>query len=240
MDKQQKIVSMFDNIAKSYDIANRILSFGVDKNWRKKGINLALSTYQKEDIDLIVDVACGTGDMMGFWEKEARKLEIEVAHILGIDPSVGMVDVGKKKFPQFEFKIASATEMGLESDSADIISIAYGIRNVVEREKAFVEFFKTLKSGGLVVILEFTKDRKRGLVSRSRDFYMNKILPILGGMISGNREAYTYLPNSIGDFVSSEEMVAELESVGFETIHNLSFSMGVSSLIIARKGVSDV
>jgi demethylmenaquinone methyltransferase/2-methoxy-6-polyprenyl-1,4-benzoquinol methylase len=178
--------------------------------------------------------------MMGFWEKEARKLEIEVAHILGIDPSVGMVDVGKKKFPQFEFKIASATEMGLESDSADIISIAYGIRNVVEREKAFVEFFKTLKSGGLVVILEFTKDRKRGLVSRSRDFYMNKILPILGGMISGNREAYTYLPNSIGDFVSSEEMVAELESVGFETIHNLSFSMGVSSLIIARKGVSDV
>ena len=155
MEKQKKIISMFDEIAKTYDIANRVLSFGVDKSWRKKGCNLAYKYLGKSKVNLIVDVACGTGDMMDFWAKIAKKNKVEVSKILGIDPSIGMVEVGKKKFPEFEFKIATATDLEIDDNSADIISIAYGIRNVVQRQEAFHEFNRVLKQDGLVVILEF-------------------------------------------------------------------------------------
>ncbi|EJF05876.1 methylase involved in ubiquinone/menaquinone biosynthesis [Thiovulum sp. ES] len=240
MEKQQKIVSMFNNIASTYDIANRVLSFGVDKNWRKKGAEIAFSIYDRDKVELIVDVACGTGDMMDFWENVARRKDVSISHVVGIDPSTEMVKVGQKKFPQFEFKIASATEMGINRESADIISISYGIRNVVEREKAFEEFYANLKSGGLLVILEFTKDKKNSFATKMRDFYMNTVLPKVGGMISGDKEAYQYLPDSITDFVDSEQMVSELQKVGFEVLENRSFSMGISSLFIARKGETDV
>ena len=180
MEKQKKIISMFNEIAKTYDIANRVLSFGVDKSWRKKGCNLAYKYLGKSKVNLIVDVACGTGDMMDFWAKIAKKNKVEVSKILGIDPSIGMVEVGKKKFPEFEFKIATATDLEIDDNSADIISIAYGIRNVVEREKAFQEFYQKLNSGGLVVILEFTKSEANGIIPKIRDFYMKKMLPFVG------------------------------------------------------------
>jgi len=235
MEKQKKIISMFDEIAKTYDIANRVLSFGVDKSWRKKGCNLAYKYLGKSKVDLIVDVACGTGDMMDFWAKIAKKNKVEVNKILGIDPSIGMVEVGKKKFPEFEFKIATATDLEIDDNSADIISIAYGIRNVVEREKAFQEFYQKLNSGGLVVILEFTKSEANGIIPKIRDFYMKKMLPFVGGLISKNREAYKYLPDSIDNFITSKQMITELENSGFKILENRNFSLGVSSLFIAQK-----
>ena len=235
MEKQKKIISMFDEIAKTYDIANRVLSFGVDKSWRKKGCNLAYKYLGKSKVDLIVDVACGTGDMMDFWAKIAKKNKVEVSKILGIDPSIGMVEVGKKKFPEFEFKIATATDLEIDNNSADIISIAYGIRNVVEREKAFQEFYQKLNSGGLVVILEFTKSEANGIIPKIRDFYMKKMLPFVGGLISKNREAYKYLPDSIDNFITSKQMITELENSGFKILENRNFSLGVSSLFIAQK-----
>ena len=226
---------MFDEIAKTYDIANRVLSFGVDKSWRKKGCNLAYKYLGKSKVNLIVDVACGTGDMMDFWAKIAKKNKVEVNKILGIDPSIGMVEVGKKKFPEFEFKIATATDLEIDDNSADIISIAYGIRNVVEREKAFQEFYQKLNSGGLVVILEFTKSEANGIIPKIRDFYMKKMLPFVGGLISKNREAYKYLPDSIDNFITSKQMITELENSGFKILENRNFSLGVSSLFIAQK-----
>jgi demethylmenaquinone methyltransferase/2-methoxy-6-polyprenyl-1,4-benzoquinol methylase len=235
MEKQKKIISMFDEIAKTYDIANRVLSFGVDKSWRKKGCNLAYKYLGKSKVNLIVDVACGTGDMMDFWAKIAKKNKVEVNKILGIDPSIGMVEVGKKKFPEFEFKIATATDLEIDDNSADIISIAYGIRNVVEREKAFQEFYQKLNSGGLVVILEFTKSEANGIIPKIRDFYMKKMLPFVGGLISKNREAYKYLPDSIDNFITSKQMITELENSGFKILENRNFSLGVSSLFIAQK-----
>jgi len=235
MEKQKKIISMFDEIAKTYDIANRVLSFGVDKSWRKKGCNLAYKYLGKSKVNLIVDVACGTGDMMDFWAKIAKKNKVEVSKILGIDPSIGMVEVGKKKFPEFEFKIATATDLEIDNNSADIISIAYGIRNVVEREKAFQEFYQKLNSGGLVVILEFTKSEANGIIPKIRDFYMKKMLPFVGGLISKNKEAYKYLPDSIDNFITSKQMITELENSGFKILENRNFSLGVSSLFIAQK-----
>ncbi len=235
MEKQEKIVSMFDDIAGTYDTANRVMSMGVDIAWRKQACDLAFEYLGKQEIDRIIDVACGTGDMMGHWQKQAAKAEIKVNEIVGVDPSNGMVDVARKKFPDFNYHIAKATEIPLEEDKADIVSITYGIRNVVERQEAFYEFNRVLKQGGLVVILEFMKQEKKTLKDKIRDFYMHKILPYVGGAISRNLAAYTYLPDSIENFVTIEGMQAELEKAGFEMLYTQSFSMDISTLFIARK-----
>ncbi|MBP7742327.1 MAG: bifunctional demethylmenaquinone methyltransferase/2-methoxy-6-polyprenyl-1,4-benzoquinol methylase UbiE [Aliarcobacter sp.] len=235
MEKQEKIVSMFNNIAGTYDIANRVLSMGIDKSWRNKACNKTFELYGKKSIEKIVDVACGTGDMILFWKQVAAENKIELQNIKGIDPSVGMMEVGKKKLPEVEFIEAFATDMPLENQSTDIVSISYGIRNVVERQKAFDEFARVLKKDGLVVINEFTKNKKEKLLDHVTDFYMNKILPILGGLISKNKEAYTYLPNSIDEFLTTENLCKELKISGLEPVYIKAFSMNISTLIIARK-----
>jgi demethylmenaquinone methyltransferase/2-methoxy-6-polyprenyl-1,4-benzoquinol methylase len=235
MGKQEKIVSMFNDIAGTYDVANRVLSMGIDKSWRNKACNLAFDFYGKKNVEKIVDVACGTGDMIIFWKQIAKSNSISLENIVGIDPSVGMMEVGKKKLPDVEFIEAFATEMPLENESADIISISYGIRNVVQRQEAFDEFARVLKKDGLVVISEFTKNKKENLIDHVTDFYLNRILPVLGGMISKNKEAYTYLPNSIDEFLTTENLCKELKLSGLEPIHVKAFSMNISTLIIARK-----
>ncbi|MGE0739324.1 bifunctional demethylmenaquinone methyltransferase/2-methoxy-6-polyprenyl-1,4-benzoquinol methylase UbiE [Sulfurimonas sp.] len=235
MEKQEKIVSMFDDIAPTYDTANRVMSMGVDKSWRRKACDLAYGFYAKDSIDKIVDVACGTGDMMDFWKKRSETNGIAVGEIVGVDPSQGMVGVAREKFPKFNYHIAKATEIPLQDSSADILSITYGIRNVVEREAALGEFNRVLKQGGLVVILEFMKNENPSLLGKIRDFYMNKILPKIGGFISNNLEAYEYLPNSIEDFSTVANMQNELRAAGFEIVYTKSFSMDISILIIARK-----
>ncbi len=233
--KQENIVSMFDDIAPTYDTANRVMSMGVDISWRKKACDLAFNYYGKENIEKIVDVACGTGDMMGYWKKQAQKAGLHVNSLIGVDPSNGMVDVARKKFPDFNYHISKATEIPLENENADILSITYGIRNVMERQEAFYEFNRVLKKDGLVVILEFMKDENKNILKKIRDIYMHKILPYVGGAISKNLAAYTYLPDSIENFVTIQGMQKELEKAGFEMLHTQSFSMDISTLMIARK-----
>lgn len=235
MQKQEKIVSMFDNIAPTYDKANRVMSMGVDIKWRKQACDLSFEYYGHDTIDTIVDVACGTGDMMGHWKKNASLSGIAIDKLVGVDPSTGMVDVAREKFPNFEYHISKATEIPLKDLSSDILSISYGIRNVVERHKALEEFNRVLKQNGLVVILEFMKNENPSFIGKIRDFYMNNILPKIGGYISKNREAYEYLPNSIEEFLTVSKMQDELNESGFDVLYTKSFSMDISTLIIARK-----
>ncbi len=235
MDKQKKIVSMFDDIAKSYDIANRILSFGSDIVWRKRACERAFEIYNNDSIERIVDVACGTGDMLGFWEQTARKKGIGVDDFVGVDPSEGMLEVAKEKFPHFSYVVAFAQDLPLPSEAAEFVSITYGIRNVVERKEAIDEFYRILKPGGVLVILEFTKRRKQNLMDNIVEFYMKNILPRVGGMVSGNKDAYEYLPNSIDSFLTTEQLIEELEAVGFTMEYVKAFSFGISTLFIAKK-----
>ncbi|MDN5104004.1 bifunctional demethylmenaquinone methyltransferase/2-methoxy-6-polyprenyl-1,4-benzoquinol methylase UbiE [Aliarcobacter butzleri] len=235
MEKQEKIVSMFNNIAETYDIANRVLSMGIDKSWRNKACNKTFELYGKKDIEKIVDVACGTGDMILFWQQVANENSVNLKNIIGVDPSVGMMEVGKKKLSDVEFIEAYATQMPLIDKSADIISISYGIRNVVQRQEAFDEFARVLKKDGLVVINEFTKNKKENLLDHLTDFYLNKVLPVLGGLISKNKEAYRYLPDSIDEFLTTENLCKELKQSGLEPVYVKAFSMNISTLIIAKK-----
>lgn len=235
IENQEKIVEMFNDIAPTYDRANRVLSMGIDKTWRKKGCDLAYKLMDKKEIDLILDIACGTGDMMDHWMKRAKKHNIQVKKVLGVDPSDGMVNVARDKFPKFDYAISKATEIPVKDATADFLSISYGIRNVVEREDALREFNRVLKPGGYVVILEFMKRENPGTMAKVTDFYLNKVLPKIGGIISNNKEAYEYLPNSIEGFLTLEKMQDELNTAGFEVCYSKSFSMNISSLIIARK-----
>ncbi|MFV7789780.1 bifunctional demethylmenaquinone methyltransferase/2-methoxy-6-polyprenyl-1,4-benzoquinol methylase UbiE [Aliarcobacter lanthieri] len=235
MEKQEKIVSMFNNIAPTYDTANRVMSMGIDKSWRDKACKKTFELYGKNSIDKIVDVACGTGDMILFWKEVAKKKNVDLKNIVGVDPSVGMMEVGKKKLPEVEFIEAYATSMPIENDSADIISISYGIRNVVQRQEAFIEFARVLKKNGLVVISEFTKNKKETPLDYITAFYMDKILPKIGEIISKNKEAYRYLPDSIDEFLTTENLCRELKNAGLEPIYVKAFSMNISTLIIAKK-----
>ena len=235
MSKQEDIVSMFNEIAKTYDLANRILSMGIDKTWRKKACNMAYEFYNKKTIDRIVDVACGTGDLMIDWETVAKNRGITVKEIIGVDPSVGMMEVGKTKIPHRTFIEAGAQDMPLEDESADFISISYGIRNVVQRKEGLQEFARVLKKGGLCIILEFTKNDKNTFAAKLTRFYMNNIMPHIGGLVSKNKDAYTYLPESIEAFITTDQMVAELKEVGLEPIFVKGYSLDMSTTFIAKK-----
>ena len=234
-EKQEKIVGMFDDIASTYDLANRVLSMGIDKQWRRKGCDKAYDILGVKEIEQITDVACGTGDLLLFWKEYAQRHGVEVKKFVGVDPSVGMLEVARKKIDFAEFLEGKAQELPVDDSSTEIISISYGIRNVVDRVEALQEFYRALKPNGIVVILEFTKQEKSGFISKIVDFGMKKVLPKIGGLISKNYEAYQYLPDSIEEFLTTEMLANELESVGLEMRYTKSFSMGISTLLIAQK-----
>ena len=226
---------MFDDIAKTYDVANRILSFGIDKSWRKEACNLTYDKLGTMKIDSILDVACGTGDMCEFWDKIATDRDITIDKITGIDPSVGMLEEAKKKGLKADFIEGQAKDLPCKENRADILSISYGLRNVVDRKEGLTEFHRVLKPDGLLVILEFTKLPKQKISAKVRDFYMKKVLPLVGGFLSKNYNAYTYLPDSIDDFLTTENLTQELQEVGFKIEVVKGNAMDISTLFIARK-----
>jgi len=234
-EKQEKIVTMFDDIASTYDKANRVLSMGIDIQWRKKGCDKAFEILGKKELGQITDVATGTGDLLIYWKEQAQKNAVSIEKYVGIDPSVGMLDVARGKVDFAEFIEGKAQALPIGDESTDVISISYGIRNVVDRVEALQEFNRALKPKGLVVILEFTKQERSGIIDKIVDFGMKNVLPRVGGFISKNYEAYKYLPDSIEEFLTTEMLAKELEEAGFEMKYTKSFSMGISTLLVAQK-----
>jgi demethylmenaquinone methyltransferase/2-methoxy-6-polyprenyl-1,4-benzoquinol methylase len=234
--KQEEIVNMFNDIASTYDLANRVLSMGIDIKWRKRACSKAYEILNLKEIEQITDVACGTGDLLLFWQKFAHENSINVKKFVGVDPSVGMLEIARKKVDFALFLEGKAQELPIEDNSTQIISISYGIRNVVDRVEALHEFYRALKPGGIVVILEFTKQDRSSILDRFVDFGMKKIVPTIGGLISKNYKAYKYLPESIEGFLTTKMLEDELKNVGFNIRHTQSFTMGISTLIIAQKG----
>ena len=234
-EKQEKIVTMFDDIASTYDKANRVLSMGIDIQWRKQGCDKAFEILGKKELGQITDVATGTGDLLIYWKEQAKKNAVTIDKYVGIDPSVGMLEVAKEKVDFAEFIEGKAQELPIKDESTDVISISYGIRNVVDRVEALQEFYRALKPGGIVVILEFTKQDRNSIIDKVVDFGMKKVLPKVGGFISKNYEAYQYLPESIEEFLTTEMLAKELEDAGFEMKYTKSFSLGISTLLVAQK-----
>lgn len=246
MDKQSQIVEMFDAIAKDYDKANRILSLGIDISWRINACQRAFEALQKNKIERILDVACGTGDMILHWQTQAKKHNIATDSIIGVDPSIKMLEVAKTKLKDIKSSDEESKDINLfvgqaqnlemiESNSVDILSIAYGLRNVVEYKKAISEFSRVLKNGGVIVVLDFFKKQNPSLLDYITSFYTKYILPLIGGVISKNYAAYKYLPDSMDSFLTPQELAQEFAKVGIRTKLIKSYSANISHLILGIK-----
>ncbi len=235
--KQEKIINMFDDIASSYDQANRLISFGLDVKWRERACEHAFLFLENKKALRLVDVACGTGDMLVAWQKSALNCAVEFKECLGIDPSNNMLALAEKKLEnKASFIQAQAKDLkGVGNNSVDILSIAYGLRNVVERQEALKEFFRVLKPKGVLVILEFLKKDNPTWLDKISGFYTNKVLPLVGGAISKNYGAYSYLPQSIEGFLSLEGLKHELKNAGFEILRTEDSIAQISTTMLVRK-----
>ncbi len=205
--KRFKIIKTFDSIADRYILANHVLSFWFDICWRKYFFK-SLSD-RLENIDFFLDVATGTGENFKYCHCDFKMK-------IGIDPSKNMLKVAKKRFPDVIFLEGIAEELPIKDGTVDLIAVSFGVRNFEDRIRAFKEFSRVLKNGGILGILEFFPVENGNMINKAVSTYIHHVLPYLGGIITGNFKAYNYLSTSIKNFILPGMMKIELESKGFK------------------------
>ncbi len=229
-NKKEQVEQMFDNIALKYDFLNHFLSLGIDKLWRKKAVRL-LKNYQPKSI---LDVATGTGD----FAIAARKTNAE--KIVGFDLSEKMIRVGEQKVKRLkldhliQFQKGDSENMPFGDESFDAITVAFGVRNFENLEIGLDEFFRVLKPGGVAVILEFSKP-KHFPFKQLYKFYFFKILPFVGGLVSKDASAYSYLPESVMAFPDDHDFLSILIERGFDTAIQKRQTFGIATIYLAVK-----
>ncbi len=223
---------MFNDIAPSYDRLNHLMSLGIDNIWRKKALKEIVDGTQQQ----ILDVACGTGDST---IAIAKAME-PGGRVTGIDISAGMMEPLMRKaahegvHDRIKLLQADALQMPFEADSFHRVTCAFGIRNFEDRKKGLAEFLRVLKPGGKAVILELGIPDKP-FIKTLYDIYFRHILPLIGGIISGNRAAYRYLPESVYAFPRPETFCAMMERAGFHNVRHRNFTFGLCRLFIGEK-----
>lgn len=225
-EKKTKVKRIFDSISPHYDFLNHLLSFGLDIYWRKKA--LRLSNLSSETI--LLDVACGTGD----FAIAARKLG--VTQIFGADFSKNMLKLFFEKSNWINGKIIQmvAENLPLKNDAVTNITVAFGVRNFYDIREGFKSFHRILKPGGIATILEFRMP-ENWFFKRFYKFYFKKILPFVGGIISGDKEAYKYLPSSVEEFDEKINLVKLMIEAGFEKVDNFNLTFETVQVLIAHK-----
>lgn len=223
-DKRARVRKMFAAIAPCYDLNNRVHSLWQDQRWRRKAVRLA----QLKPTDVVVDVACGTGDLtMQF----SRALGID-GRTVGIDFTFEMLPPARRKagsdrLKRPHFINADAQAIPLPEASADVVSIAFGIRNVQDPAEVLGEFYRILRPAGRVIILEFSLPRNR-LLRGLYNFYFRRVLPRTATWISRDRTgAYRYLPESVNAFIGRERMMAMMREAGFGQVEAFPMTFGI-------------
>ena len=220
----------FDKIATSYDRLNHIMTAGMDRLWHRRAAKEAIKTARRKTASatnaLTLDVACGTGDM-------AVELLKRGSSVTGIDLSEEMLTIARRKTAEANFQLANAEALPFDDATFDAVTSAFGIRNFVHLDKGLAEMARVLKSGGRMVILEMSTPDS-ALVRPFYNLYTRRIIPWLGSRIAGNREAYTYLPNSIERFPKGEAMLQKLEAVGLRA-EQRKFFFGVCRMYVCEK-----
>ena len=227
----ESIRNLFNNIAPTYDLLNHLLSLGRDFYWRKKAVQ------ELKGIEgWILDMATGTGDVA-----------IEIIHqngdhgkVFGLDFSEPMINrarrkvLGKSLSQTIALSLGDALSLPFRDNTFNASIVAFGLRNIVEKEQALFEMVRVIKKGGKVIILEFTFPQK-GLMRRIYPIYFQKILPRVGGFVSGDQGAYAYLPESVSHFASAENYEEIMRKVGLENVSSQSLTGGVASVISGTK-----
>jgi len=230
-EKGEKIQQMFGTIAPRYDFLNRMLSFGIDRRWRKKAVRL----LKYRDGARILDVATGTGDVA----LEIARATPPSVKITGADFCKEMIDLGQIKAAQspyasrINFKVAPCEDLPFPNETFDSITIAFGIRNVVDRKLGMAEMWRVLRPGGRMIILEFSTPRSQ-FFRQIYYFYFRRLLPVIGGLFS-KYNAYKYLPDSVLEFPSHKEFAAMIEDAGFRSVHIKELTFGIASIYVGDK-----
>lgn len=228
-----RIESMFDSIAVDYDRLNHLLSLGIDRTWRRRALKWIVDG---EGPHKVLDIACGTGD---FSIAIARKGG-EGAEVTGVDLSEGMLKVMEKKVEEagltgrISCEQGNCEKMRFGDGGFDRATVAFGIRNFENREVALREILRVLKPGGRLVILELSVPSNIVLRWCYKVYFMN-ILPCIGGLISGDKAAYKYLPASVLKFPGKKEWMATMEECGFRNVSHKAFTFGICRMYIGEK-----
>lgn len=225
-DKKTQVKKMFDNIAGKYDFLNHFLSLGLDFYWRKKALKL---TGLNSD-SILLDVACGTGDVA----IQAKKMGVN--NIYGADFSHNMLRLFDKKTNWIDGHLVQmvAENIPFKNDSVTNITVAFGVRNFYDIQEGFNSFYRILKQNGKATVIEFRMPSNKIIKSIYR-FYFKNILPVLGGIISGDKAAYTYLPDSVEEFDQKVNLTSLLTNSGFREIKKYNFTFGTVQVLIAQK-----
>ena len=226
-NKTLRVENMFDRIAPKYDFFNRLFSLRIDLLWRKS----LVKWMQSDDPKQILDVATGTGELaIALWKNFRVK-------ITAVDLSQEMLNLADKKIKELGADItiqkANAENLPFESNKFDAVSVAFGVRNFENLEKGLSELRRVVKENGNVYVLEFS--RMEGVLSPLYNFYFRKVLPFLAKMISGEKEAYTYLPDSVQNFPCGERMKNILLDLGFSKVEYKKLSLGIVTIYKAKK-----
>lgn len=232
MPKKEKVREMFDGIAPTYDKLNHVLSMNVDKLWRRHAL--------KEIVDgtpqLILDVACGTGDSTISIAKAAAA----GSEVVGVDISEGMMALVEGKAEKagvgdcIRLQVADGEALPYGDGAFDRVACAFGIRNFEHKEKGLAEFLRVLKPGGKAVILELSVPQNR-LVRWAYDLYFTRLLPRIGGAVSGDKAAYKYLPASVHGFPAPEAFCRMMEEAGFRAVRCRTFTFGLCRMFVGER-----
>ena len=228
--KAVQVEEMFDNIAPKYDFLNRTLSLGIDLLWRKKAIKLLAKKNPKQ----ILDVATGTADLA------LEALSLNPDKITGIDISEGMLEFGRIKIAEknlqskIELIKADSENLPFEANTFDATMVSFGVRNFEHLDYGLTEILRTLKSGGTLMILEFSKPEAFP-VKQVYNFYSKNILPFVGKLISKDKAAYDYLPASVDAFPHGKAFLEILLKNGYKNATQVKLSFGIASIYMAEK-----
>ena len=229
------IAQMFDKIARRYDFLNHFFSLHIDRIWRHKAVN----ELRGESLDEVLDVATGTADLALAIQKRLRP-----GHVIGVDISEGMLAVGRQKVEkkglgrQITVKYGDSEALPFADHTFDAVTVAFGVRNFEHLEKGLGEMFRVLKTGGKLVILEFSIPRNR--IFRSVfNFYFLRILPFLGRLISKDTRAYHYLPDSVQSFPHGTEFKDKMENCGFKDVKVKPLSFGIACIYTGKRFLED-
>ena len=229
MPKKEGIRELFDDIAVKYDSFNHISSLGADRSWRRKAVRTIVDTDNPIEV---LDVATGTADFAIAVSRKAAP----GSHITGIDLSEGMLEVGRTKCKDMpiDLETGDAENLRFENDTFDRVCVAFGVRNFENLMQGLKEMLRVLKPGGKLVILELSYPKNRFIFSLYK-FYSLKILPRIGSGMTGNKGAFTYLPDSILKFPLPEQFIPMLKQAGYSTVKTRQFMFGVCRMYCAEK-----
>lgn len=224
---------MFDRIAPRYDLLNHLLSAGQDYRWRHR----AAACLSQDDPQTMADLATGTADQV----VSLCRACLGAPYVIGIDPAGEMLARGRAKLQRLQLTdratllLGDAQQLPLGDAAVDRVSISFGIRNVANVERALGEMRRVLVPGGLAAVLEFSLPAN-ALLRRLHLFYLRHILPFLGGIVSGDKDAYRYLNRTVEAFPYGQAFVELMTTAGFRHVTATPLTFGVATLYVGKKG----